>query len=74
MMIFMDGMFRMEIVQKKNIPEQSIDYGCEHNQCSWMESFFFWLMFDDLRLELPEKTSTPGRITPLIPDHGAMKI
>ena len=35
---------------------------------------FFWLMFDDLRLELPEKTSTPGRITPLIPDHGAMKI
>jgi len=27
MMIFMDGMFRMEIVQKKNIPEQSIDYG-----------------------------------------------
>lgn len=37
--------------------------------------FFVWMMFDDLRLELPEKNaSKPGRIIPLIPDHGAMKV
>jgi hypothetical protein len=55
MMIFMDGMFRMEIVQKKTFQNSPLIMDDEHNQCSWMESFFFWLTFDDLRLELPEK-------------------